>query len=64
MNWRGGLFRIWIVASLIWIGVVSFVAYQKILLPRLAAAEAQRCAALVLWFIGEWIAAGFNRRRL
>jgi hypothetical protein len=49
---------------LIWIGVVSFVAYQKILLPRLAAAEAQRCAALVLWFIGEWIAAGFNRRRL
>jgi hypothetical protein len=44
MNWRGGMFRIWIVASLVWIGLVSFVAYQKIIVPRLDAAEAQRCA--------------------
>jgi len=108
MNWRGGMFRIWIVASLIWIGFVSVSAYKAIAVPRHIAAQEQRCfderqtdpsygnpfecfkhgefmfsdvlpiergtiwpyvgiaavpicAAFALWFVVEWIAAGFLR---
>jgi hypothetical protein len=108
MNWRGGMFRIWIVASLIWISFVSFLAYKAIAVPRHIAAQEQRCfderqadpslgnpfdcfkhgefmfadvlpiergrilpfigiaagpvcAAFALWFVVEWIAAGFRR---
>jgi hypothetical protein len=44
MNWRAGMFRIWIVASLIWAALVSFVAFQKVVSPRLDAIEMNRCA--------------------
>ena len=110
MNWRAGMFRIWIVASLIWIAIVSFAAYRAIQVPRHIAAQEQRCfderqadatlgnpfecfahgefmffdvlpvergrilsyvaigavpigAAFGLWFVVEWIAAGFLRPR-
>ena len=108
MNWRGGMFRIWIVASLIWIGGVGYFAYKSIAVPRHIAAAEQRCfddrqtdpsygnpfeclqhgelmfsdvlpiergriltfiavaaapigGAVLLWFVIEWIAAGFTR---
>jgi hypothetical protein len=42
MNWRGGMLRIGIAASIIWIGAVSWVAYEKIaVLNHIASLERQ-----------------------
>jgi hypothetical protein len=44
MNWRAGMFRVWIVASILWIGAASWAAYEKIAVPRQIAAQQQACA--------------------
>jgi hypothetical protein len=42
MNWRRGLIRIWIFASVIWISGVSLTTYNRVLVPRW---HAEDCAS-------------------
>jgi hypothetical protein len=44
MNWRRGFLRLWIVASLGWIGGTTLATYQNVIGPRDRAAAAQVCA--------------------
>ena len=44
MNWCHGLLRLWIAVSVIWIGVVAFVAYQKVWQPHQIAMSQEQCA--------------------
>jgi hypothetical protein len=43
MNWRRGLFRLWLVLSLFWVGIVAYDTYDIVLVPRQMAADAQVC---------------------
>ncbi|MGC1444488.1 MAG: hypothetical protein WA837_03405 [Xanthobacteraceae bacterium] len=71
MNLYGGMFRLWAVASLIWISFVFIVAYQQISSLRqvsIAAytgyatlAVAPVCGTFAILFISGWIVAGFIR---
>src|SRR5258708_34138112 len=44
MNWRRGFVRIWVLASVAWIGFVAWSFYEYALLPRQVAATAGVCA--------------------
>jgi len=44
MNWRRGLFRFWLVVSLIWIGLVGWYTYETDIAQRQWAAKAAECA--------------------
>jgi hypothetical protein len=35
MNWKAGLFRIWLVASACWIAFVAWITYLDVVVPRL-----------------------------
>jgi hypothetical protein len=111
MNWRSGLFRIWIVTSALWIGAVGWYWYDRVYiphemavqkgeqedaciksrqenrklgdpydcisggvlqfddltqtsslsLPSLGLAALMPLGSLAIWFIGNWVAAGFHR---
>jgi len=43
MNWRRGLFRLWIVASALWIALVTWVEYDGVVRPYQEAAQQQKC---------------------
>jgi hypothetical protein len=70
MNLYGSMFRLWAVASLIWVGFVSIFAYQQISMLRhvpIAAyasyatlAFAPVCGTFAILFISGWIVAGFT----
>jgi len=34
MNWRRGFLRLWIAASVLWIGAVGFIGYDSVIVPR------------------------------
>jgi len=40
MNWRTGLFRVWITASVCWVVLTAVLAYQAIIVPQQQAAAA------------------------
>jgi hypothetical protein len=105
MNWRQGMFRLWIVASFLWILPIAWLAYHDISARAHVPSSPQACfeehkanpalgnpfdcfddenshlggpiepviaiyaalatgpalATLLLWLIGVWVAAGFNR---
>jgi hypothetical protein len=43
MNWRAGMLRVWIVASLIWVSFIFASAYQKTSIQRQINAQHQEC---------------------
>jgi len=77
MNWQRGLFRLWLVASVIWVALMSLAAYQKVIIPRLNGASSHPIgtdvahffgvalgpvvAVLALGMISGWIISGFRR---
>jgi hypothetical protein len=73
MKLRGSIFRLWTVASLIWIGFIFTFAYQQISAGRhvpiasyaayATFAFAPVCGAFAVLFISGWILAGFTRPR-
>jgi hypothetical protein len=73
MNPHGSMFRLWAVASLIWISFIFVFAYQQISMLRhvpIAAytsyatlAFAPACGTFAILFISGWIVAGFTRPR-
>jgi hypothetical protein len=73
MNPRGGMFRLWAAASLIWIGFIFIFAYQQTSVPRHVSfatytsyatfAFAPVCGTFAILFISGWIVAGFTRPR-
>jgi hypothetical protein len=73
MNLRGGMFRLWAVASLIWISFIFVFAYQQISVRRHVSsaiyasyatfAFAPVCGTFAILFISGWIVAGFTRPR-
>jgi hypothetical protein len=44
MSWRRGLFRLWLVVSLLWIGSIAWETYENVFVPRRSAAAAAACA--------------------
>jgi hypothetical protein len=38
MSWRRGLLRLWLLGSALWVGVVAWIAYYSVVVPRQAAA--------------------------
>jgi|ERR1051325_12093324 hypothetical protein len=46
MNWRRGLLRLWILASVCWLITIGWFAYQDWWLPRQAAFDQQACIDL------------------
>jgi chromate transport protein ChrA len=73
VNLHGSMFRLWAVASLIWISFIFIFAYQQTSTRRhvsIAAytsyatfAFAPVCGTFALLFISGWIVAGFTRPR-
>jgi hypothetical protein len=73
MNPQGSMFRLWAVASLIWISFIFSVAYQQISTLRhvsIAAYTSYATLALApvsgtfaILFISGWIVTGFTRPR-
>jgi hypothetical protein len=73
MTLRGGMFRLWAAASLIWISFISIFAYQQTsvrLHVSIATytsyatfAFAPVCGTFAILFISGWIVAGFTRPR-
>ena len=73
MNLHGGMFRLWAVASLIWISFVFILAYQQTSVRRHVSiasytsyatfAFAPVCGAFAVLFISGWIVGGFTRPR-
>ena len=43
MSWRRGLLRLWLLVSVLWIGVVGWIAYYGAVVPRQAAAAQVAC---------------------
>lgn len=39
MNWRRGFLRLWAVASVLWISLVSWIGYESVIAPRMSAAH-------------------------
>jgi hypothetical protein len=43
VNWRRGAFRVWLVASVLWVAVASWMTYERSIAPRGLAAAQQKC---------------------
>jgi hypothetical protein len=43
MNWKRGLFRLWLLLSICWVGLRGWDFYEGVLVPRWSAASAQEC---------------------
>ena len=43
MNWKRGLFRLWIIASVFWVGAVGWYTYETVVVPRQKAAWQAEC---------------------
>lgn len=79
MNWKRGLFKVWIIFSILWVGAITWVAYHDLVAPGQAAARGVPVGTvlmiyaglaigpvvgtLVLWIVGAWAAAGSGPKR-
>ena len=43
MNWRKGLFRLWLAISVLWVAITAWVTYRTVIVPRNLSAEANAC---------------------
>jgi hypothetical protein len=78
MNWRRGMFRLWLVASVLWIGLMSVAGYARIIVPWrngadfisissdiaqfFAVAFGPVLAVLMIGTMVGWVLSGFRRR--
>src|SRR5690349_6030978 len=44
LNWRRGMFRLWLVFSIAWVLLIAWIGYENIVIPRQLAAQANPCA--------------------
>lgn len=67
MNWRRGLFRVWVVASAAWLMYLGIeipwrnVTTTWFVLKALSFAVVPPAAVLGLWFLGTWVGRGFRK---